>query len=36
MPDWWQELTEVPGVEDHENVAWEVWTSFELPWQVSE
>ena len=35
MPDWWQELTEVPGVDDHEKLAWEVQASFELPWQIS-
>ena len=30
-PDWWQELAEVPGVDDHEKLAWEVQASFELP-----
>ena len=34
-PDWWQELTEVPGVDDHEKLAWEVQASFELPQQIS-
>ena len=31
MPDWWQELTEVPEIDDHQKLAWEVqgllWTS---------
>ena len=27
-PDWWQELTEVPGIDDHEKLAWEVWGLF--------
>ena len=35
-PGWWQELAEVPWVDDHEKLAWEVQTSFELPWQISE
>ena len=35
MPDWWQELTEVPGIDDHKKLAWEVWASFELPQQIS-
>ena len=34
-PGWWQELAEVPGVNDHEKLAWEVWASFELPQQIS-
>ena len=36
MPGWWQELAEVPGVDDHEKLAWEVWASFKLPWWISE
>ena len=24
MPGWWQELAEVPGVDDHKKLAWEV------------
>ena len=35
MPDWSQELTEVPGIDDYEKLAQEVWASFELPWQIS-
>ena len=31
MPGWWQELAEVPGVDDHEKLAGEVQTSFQLP-----
>ena len=34
-PYWWQELTEVPGVDDHEKLAWEMWASFKLPQQIS-
>ena len=30
-PGWWQELAEVPGVDDHRKFAWEVWVSFQLP-----
>ena len=35
-PDWWQELTEVPGIDNHKKLAWEVWASFELIQQISE
>ena len=35
MPDWWQELTEVPRIDDHKKLAREVQTSFKLQWQVS-
>ena len=28
MPSWWRELMMVPGVEDHEKLALEVWASF--------
>ena len=31
MPGWWQELVEVPGVDDPEKLAQEVWASFQLP-----
>ena len=24
MPGWWEELAKVPGVDDHEKLAWEV------------
>ena len=27
-PSWWQELVMVPGVDDHEKLAREVWASF--------
>ena len=33
---WWQELTMVPEVDDHEKLAHEVWASFWLPKRVSE
>ena len=35
MPDWWQELTEVSGIDDHEKLALEVWASFKLPQWIS-
>ena len=35
MPGWWQELTEVPGVDDHEKLAREVQASFKLQWWIS-
>ena len=35
MPDWWQELAEVPRIDDHQELAQEVQASFELPWQIS-
>ena len=35
-PSWWRELLKVPGVEDHENLAWEVQASFQLPKRASE
>ena len=31
MPGWWQELAEVPRVDDHEKLAWEVQAPFQLP-----
>ena len=34
-PDWWQELTEVPGIDNHEKLAQEVWASFKLLQQIS-
>ena len=36
MPDWWQELAEIPEVDDYQELAWKIWTSFKLPWQMSE
>ena len=35
MPGWWQELAEVPKIDDHQELAWKVQASFELPWQIS-
>ena len=35
MPGWWQELAEVPGVDNHEKLALEVQASFKLPQQIS-
>ena len=34
-PDWWQELAEIPGVDDHEKLVQEVWASFQLPQWIS-
>ena len=34
-PGWWQELTAVPGVDDHKKLACKVWASFCLPRRVS-
>ena len=36
MPGWWPELGEIPGVDDHQELAWKVWASFELPLWISE
>ena len=33
---WLQELAEVPEIDDHQELAWKVWASFKLPWQISE
>ena len=35
-PSWWQELTMVPGLDDYEKLACEVWASFQLLKRVSE
>ena len=35
MPDWWQEMTEVPGIDNHKKLAWEVQASFKFLWQIS-
>ena len=34
-PSWWQELTMVPEVHDHEKLAHEVWASFQFLKRVS-
>ena len=36
MPEWWQELVEIPGVDDHQELAWVIWASFELLQWISE
>ena len=36
MPGWWPELAEVPGVDDHQELAQKVQASFEFPQQISE
>ena len=36
MPGWWPELAKIPGVDDHQELAWKVWASFKLPQQISE
>ena len=35
IPGWWQELTMVPGVDNYEKLAHEVWASFWLPKRAS-
>ena len=35
MPSWWRELVAVLEVGDHKRLAWEVWSSFQLPRRVS-
>ena len=35
MPDWWLELAEISGVDDHQELAQKIQASFELPWQIS-
>ena len=34
-PDWWQELTEVPRIDNHKKLVQEVQASFELLQQIS-
>ena len=34
-PGWWQELIEVPGVDDPEKLACEVRASFQLPQRIN-
>ena len=36
MPGWWQELAEVPKIDNHQELARKVQASFELPRQISE
>ena len=36
FPEWWQELAEIPEVDDYWELAWMIWASFELPWWVSQ
>ena len=35
-PDWWRELSAVPGEEDTRKLARQVWASFQLPHQLQE
>ena len=35
MPDWWLELAEISEVDNHWMLAWKIWASFELPWQIT-
>ena len=30
-PSWWQELEEIPEVDDTQELAQKIWASFELP-----
>ena len=36
MPDWWPELAEISKVDDHQELAQKIRTSFELPQWISE
>ena len=36
MPGWWLELAKIPGMDNHQELAWKVRASFELPQQISE
>ena len=36
MPGWWLELAEIPGMDNHQELAQKVWASFELPQRISE
>ena len=36
MPEWWVELSAVPGKEDTRKLTREVRASFKLPWQLQE
>ena len=36
IPGWWPELAKIPGVDDHQEIAWKVQASFELPQQINE
>ena len=36
MPGWWPEVAEIPGMDDHQELAQEVWASFKLPCWISE
>ena len=36
MGGWWPELAKVPGVDDHQELAWKVWASFKLPQWITE
>ena len=35
-PDWWRELSAVPGEEDTRKLVRQVWASFQLPHQLQE
>ena len=35
-PGWWPDLAQIPGVDNHQELAQKVQASFELPWQISE
>ena len=34
MPDLWQELAEIPEVDNYQELAHMIWASFKLPWQM--
>ena len=33
---WWLELAKIPGVDNHQELAWNVWASFKIPQWISE
>ena len=36
MPDWWPQLAKISDVDNHQELAWKVQASFELPRWISE
>ena len=36
MADWWPELAKISDVDDHQELVWKVWASFELSRQIGE
>ena len=36
MPNWWQELVGIPGINNFWELTWKIRASFELPWMKNE